>query len=59
MNGFEVGVSELWWDHLVFVETSFEQNVVALACEVLESFLETFSGVLRELVVYMQSTRRR
>ena len=45
MNGFEVGVSELWWDHLVFVETSFEQNVVALACEVLESFLETFSGV--------------
>ena len=59
MNRFEVGTSVFLWHHLVFVDISFKQNAVALAREVLETFLETFSGVLRELVVYMQSTRRR
>jgi hypothetical protein len=46
MNGFEVGISKLQWGHLVFVETSFKQNTVFLAREVLKTFLETFGGVL-------------
>lgn len=52
MNGFEVGTSKFLWRHLVFVDISFKQNAVALAREVLETFPETFGGVLRELVVY-------
>jgi hypothetical protein len=52
VNGFEVGTSKFLWRHLVFVDISFKQNAVALAREVLETFLETFGGVLRELVAY-------
>jgi hypothetical protein len=39
----------------VFVETSFKQNVVALAHEVLEPFLETFGNVSWESMVCKQS----
>ena len=51
MNGFEVRTSKFLWHHLVLVDISFKKNAVALAREVLETFLETFGGVLRELVV--------
>jgi hypothetical protein len=48
VNGFEVGTSKFLWRHLVFVDISFKQNAVTLACEALETFLETFSWVFFE-----------